>query len=191
MDLPNPISCIPNSGGRAWFLGLLIVAAGSVMLSQSAFAQYREYEVKAAFLANFAQFAKWPDAVFSDANAPFVIGVLGDDPFGGALESVVKGQAVSGRKVVVRRGRRPEDFRNCQIVFIGKSERARIADIVGSFQMSSILTVGETEQFVKHGGMVGFLMEGDKVRFEINNGAARRAGLELSSRLVKLARATP
>ncbi len=182
---------IPAPCASAWLRGAVLLMAGSLMLSQQAFAQYREYEVKAAFLANFAQFAKWPGAAFSDANAPFAIGVLGDDPFGGALESIVKGRLVSGRKVVVRRARRPEEVRNCQIVFISNSERARVVEIISSFQMASILTVGETDQFVNQGGMVGFFMEGDKVRFAINHGTAKRSGLELSSRLIKLAKATP
>ena len=154
-------------------------------------AQYGEYEVKAAFLSNFTQFVKWPAKAFSDAAAPFSIGILGDDPFGNALEKIVQGQSGAGRKIAIRRGRRAEDVRSCQIVFISKSERARIAEHIAALQGAAILVVGETEQFTRQGGAIGFKMEGDKVRFEIGSGTAQRAGLELSSRLLKLDRGTP
>ena len=157
-------------------------------LSQPVRAQYGEYEVKAAFLSNFTQFVKWPAKAFGDAGAPFSIGVLGDDPFGSSLEKIVQGQSVAGRKIVIRRGRRAEDVRNCQIVFITKSERGRLAEHIAGLAGASILTVGETEQFTRQGGVIGFTMEGDRVRLEISSGTAQRAGLELSSRLLKLDR---
>ena len=165
-----------------WVFALLAILALPVR------AQFSEYEVKAAFLANFTQFVKWPAKAFADEGAPFAIGVLGTDPFSGALEKYVRGQTVSGRKIVIKRGRRAEDLRMCQVVFICKSERGRIAEIVGGLQGASILIVGETEQFTSQGGMIGFKMEGNKVQFEINSGPAQRVGLELSSRLLKLSR---
>ena len=157
-------------------------------LSQTARAQYGEYEIKAAFLSNFTQFAKWPAKAFSDPGAPFSLGILGDDPFGSSLEKSVQGQSVAGRKITIRRARRAEDLRSCQLVFISKSERARIAEHIAGLQGASILTVGETPQFTGQGGVIGFTMEGDKVRFEINSGNAQRAGMEISSRLLKLGR---
>ena len=167
---------------------LLVVVLAVFAAPRPARAQYGEYEVKAAFLSNFAQFAKWPASVFSDAGAPFAIGILGEDPFGGALEKIVKEQAVAGRKITIRRGRNAGDVRNCQLVFIAKSERARIAEHIAGLQGAHILIVGETEQFTRQSGAIGFTMEGDKVRFEISAGNAQRAGVELSSRLLKLAR---
>ena len=157
-------------------------------MPQTACAQYGEYEIKAAFLSNFTQFAKWPAKAFSDPSAPFSIGILGDDPFGSSLEKSVQGQSVAGHKITIRRARRAEDLRGCQLVFISKSERARIAEHIAGLQGAGILTVGETPQFTGHGGAIGFTMEGDKVRFEINSGNAQHAGLELSSRLLRLAR---
>lgn len=175
---------------RRWCLSQLALAAllAVTSLPRIACAQVSEYELKAAFLSNFTQFVKWPAKALGDAGAPFSIGVLGDDPFGGALEKIVQGQAVSGRRIAIRRGRRADDVRSCQIVFISKSERGRIAEHIAGLQGAAMLTVGETEQFTRQGGAIGFTMEGDKVRFEINSGAAQRAGLELSSRLLKLAR---
>jgi YfiR/HmsC-like len=169
----------------AW---LLLISATEVRAQGPG---YSEYDVKAAFVANFTQFVKWPDKAFSDAGAPFTIGILGDDPFGGVLEKLVQGQTVSGHKIVIRRARRAEDLRTCQLVFISKSEQARIAECLGTLQGGAALTVGETDQFTRQGGMIGFWMEGNTVRFSINPGAAQRAALELSSRLRKLDRSGP
>ncbi len=185
MNPSSPATVPPLLRSRAWFLGVLLALAA---LSQPASAQYSEYEVKAAFLANFTQFAKWPPEALSVAGAPFAIGILGDNPFGGTLEKLVKGQTVSGHKIVIRRGRSSVDLRSCHVVFIAKSEEGRVAEHIAGLQGASILIVGETEQFTSQGGMIGFKMDGDKVRFAINTGAAQRAKLEISSRLLKLAR---
>lgn len=180
----------PFRRSRAWFLTVLLTVASFAVLSQAAQAQYREYEVKAAFLSRFPEFVKWPAGALSDADAPFAIGILGDDPFGGSLDKLVKAKTVAGRTIVVRRGRHPEEVRSCQIVFISKSERGRNAQLVAALQGASILIVGETEEFTGQGGAIGFKMEGNQVRFAINSNAAQRAGLSLSSRLLKLARGT-
>ena len=184
-DLPAAVS--PLRRARAWFAAALLTLASLALLPLPARAQFGEYEVKAAFLANFTQFVKWPAAAFSETGAPFANGILGNDPFGGALEKIVKGQTVAGRKIVIRRGRRAEELRNCQVVFIAKSERANGSAIVASLAGTHVLTVGEHDGFVKQGGAIGFTSGGGKVGFEINNGAARSAGLEISSRLLKLA----
>ncbi len=179
------------SGTRAWFVSVLLTLAGFAIQLQPACAQFGEFEVKAAFLSSFAQFTKWPSGTFSDAGAPFVIGILGDNPFGGSLEGIIQGRAVFGRRVVIRRGRKADDMRGCQIVYVARSERGRLAEIIASLKGNAILTVGETEQFTRHGGVIGFKMEGDKVRFDINASAAQRAGLQISSRLLKLANGSP
>ncbi len=150
-------------------------------------ADFSEYQVKAAWVANFTQFVKWPAKAFPDAAAPFQIGILGDDPFGGALDTLVQGQSVAGRKIVIRRARKAEDVKNCQIVFISKSENASIAELIGALQ-GAILTVGESEQFIRHGGVIGIRLEGTRLRLAINAEAARRAGLHLSSLLQDLDR---
>jgi len=131
-----------------------------------------EYAVKAAFVAKFPQFVKWPSGAGS-----ITVGVLGDDPFGGALDGLVK----------VRRSKRVEDLKGCQIIFIARSEQGNIGEILSSLAGSNVLTVGESEGFAKQGGVIGFTREGDKVRFEINTGAARRGGLTIDSRLLQLA----
>jgi hypothetical protein len=131
-----------------------------------------EYAVKAAFLAKFPQFVKWPAGA-----GGMTVGVLGDDPFGGALDGLVK----------VKRSKRVEDLKGCPIIFIAKSERGNLAGILSGLAGTNVLTVGESDGFARQGGVIGFVMDGDKVRFEINAGAAKRAGLSIDLQLSKLA----
>ena len=176
----------PPASKRAIFPA--IVLAFLAAFQPQARAQVSEYELKAAFLSRFAEFVTWPGKAFSSPGAPIIIGVMGDDPFGGALEREVKGKTVSDRKVVIRRVRSTDDLKNCHIAFISNSERSRFGEIVASLGGANVLTVGDTEQFAQQGGAIGFKVIGPAVRFEINNGAAQRAGLGLSSRLLKLGR---
>lgn len=156
------------------------------VLRPQAWAQVSEYQLKAAFLANFPEFVTWPGTAFSGAGAPIVIGILGDDPFGGSLDRAVQPKTVGGRKITIRRSQRAEDLKNCHIVFIAKSEQARLPEILASLGSGNVLTVGDVDQFIGRGGAIGFIMAGDAVRFEINRSAAKRAGLDISSRLLKL-----
>ena len=157
----------------------------------SAFAQKKgtgEYELKAAFLFNFVKFVKWPSHAFSDETSPLAIGILGNDPFAGALDRTVRGETVGGRIVKVRRSGRVEELRDCQIVFVSRAERTNVGDILAAMHGSAVLTIGETEQFSRQGGVISLLMNRGHVGFEINVAAGRRAGLEISSKLLKLGR---
>lgn len=158
-------------------LALLFAALGLCVrgMEARAEAEATEYDLKAAFLCNFVQFVKW------SGGASSTVGILGDDPFEGKLQKALRG------KLGIKRSRRPEDLKTCQIVFVSKSERGNVGAILSSLEGTNVLTVGDMDGFAKQGGVIGFTMDGDKVRFEINEGAARRAGLELSSRLLKLA----
>lgn len=149
---------------------------------------FTEYEVKAVFLFNFVQFVKWPPTTFSDASAPFVIGILGNDPFGKALENTIRGEVVEGRKLTLRRAQRVEDVTDCHVIYISQSEEGRIGDILAKLRPTNALTVSDISQFCRQGGMIGFVIEGGKVRFEIKSGTAKNAGLQISSRLLKLAK---
>ena len=144
---------------------------------------YSEYQVKATFLFHFAQFIKWPPT----SGTQLTIGILGDDPFDGALDKIIQGENVDGRKLAIKRARRADDLKGCQVVFITNSAQGNINAIIATLAGANVLTVGEQEGFVKQGGTIGFTTGGEKVRFEINTGAAQRAGLEISSRLLKLA----
>lgn len=147
---------------------------------------YDERQVKATYLFHFTQFVEWPAAAFSDPRSPFVIGVLGDDPFGSVLNDLVKGEAVGDHQLVVQRFRRLEEIRTCHILFISSSETRTYAQIFARLQGRSILTVGETAGFATSGGGVELLTERTAIRPRVNVGAAKAAGVTISSRLLKL-----
>jgi len=146
----------------------------------------KEYQIKAAFLFNFAQFVEWPSAAFADASSSISIGVLGDDPFGPVLDQTIQGESINHRKLIIQRSQRVADLKGCHLVFISKSERSRLPDIFDSLGSSSVLTVSETENFARRGGIINFYLDGNKVRFEINADAAQRKGIKISSQLLKL-----
>lgn len=172
--------------GRSGFATILLAALFLGWLAPQVMAQYSESDVKAAFILNFTQFSKWPAKAFADSGATFAIGILGDDSLGGALDKVCQGQTVGGRKITIKRSRRAEDLKECQLVYVSKSERGRLGEILPLLHAANTLTVGEGEQFTRSGGAIGFVMEGDRVRFEINPGAAQRAGIGFNSKLLKL-----
>jgi uncharacterized protein DUF4154 len=140
-----------------------------------------EYQVKAAFLFNFLKFVEWPA---SSNDAPWVIGILGRDPFGSALEDIVRGKSVNGRAVEVRRYARPGDVKDCNILFVGRAESERM----GAPVQPGLLTVGESSGFLKSGGIINFYLEDNRVHFEIRQTVARSCGLRISSQLLKLGR---
>jgi uncharacterized protein DUF4154 len=147
-----------------------------------------EYQVKAAFLYNFVKFVDWPASAFPPTGDAVVIGVIGNDPFGGILDQVLQGKTCChDRKLVVRRFERIEHVSECHVLFISSSEEARLADILQILNGASVLTVGEMGRFAERGGMIGFQRADNKLRFEINTDAASRAGLTISSQLLKLA----
>ena len=148
-----------------------------------------EYEVKAAFLYNFAKFVEWPSGAFEDADAPIVIGILGKDPFGPILEQTVGGNTAGGRSLKIRQFARIGDgLKRCHILFISRTAPSPPKQVMERIEGSSVLTVGEVDAFCQDGGIVNFVLQQNRVRFEINPDAAARAGLKISSRLLKLAR---
>lgn len=149
--------------------------------------QFDEREIKATFLFNFAQFVEWPAAAFAGPHAPFVIGVVGDDPFGAILDTVVRGEVIKQHPFAVARVRRAEDIGACHVLFVSASEAPRYPQILGTLQGRPILTVGDTDGFAASGGMIRFITENRHVRLRINLGAARGAGLTISSQLLRAA----
>lgn len=146
-----------------------------------------EYEVKAAFLYNFAKFVAWPAQTFPVVGAPFSLCLLGDDPFGGFLDRAVSGKSVQDHAFAVRHLTDLEDAPQCQMLFISASELSQWRRILATLAGTSVLTVGDTEDIVHRGGMIGFLMQGNRVRFIVNQDAVERAGLQISSQLLKVA----
>jgi hypothetical protein len=145
-----------------------------------------EYQVKAAYLLNFTKFVEWPASAFAASNSPIAICILGDDPFGSALDQMVAGEVVNGRGIVIRKMKSEPALKTCQMLFVSLSEKDphRLLPGLGP----GVLTVGEGENFIREGGMIGFVMENRHVRFGINQAAAEAAGLKVSSKLLNVAR---
>jgi len=145
-----------------------------------------EYQVKAAFLLNFTKFIEWPASAFAESNSPLAICILGKDPFGRDLDDIVQEESVNDRKLVVRRLNQSPAPQACQVVFIGNAER-EVRNILGGLS-SGVLTVGDGDGFIRTGGMIAFVIDNRRVRFDINQAAAVNAGLKLSSKLLSVAR---
>jgi hypothetical protein len=145
------------------------------------------YEVKTAFLFNFAKFIEWPASSFATPQSPFAICVLGQDPFGNILDVALQGKVIGIRPLAVRRLKDKFEARSCQIVFVSSSESPHLADIVGTLRGANVLLVGETNGFAASGGTIEFILEDNHVRFAINTDAADRSGLKFSSKLLALA----
>lgn len=177
---------------RYWNFAVRLMLAG---LAVSVFcvcapAQERptEYQAKAAFLEKFCQFVEWPEHAFAGDGSPLVIGVFGENPFRDALENLAAKDTINGHAIVVRQIKSPPDLKGCHVVFIPASVKAREPEALASVSGLGILTVGETDDFIQHGGMINFVVDNSRIRFEINDAAARRAGLKISSKLLALAR---
>jgi hypothetical protein len=147
-----------------------------------------EYEVKAAFLYNFTKFTDWPPKAFSSSNAPMVIGIVGEDPFGKTIDDVVSGEVVAGHPLIVKRLRPDDDLRSCHVLFISRSEKERLLDVLRQLKGNPVLSVSEISGFAEQGGMVNFQLANKTVKMEINQAAAEQAGLQISAKLLKLAR---
>ena len=146
-----------------------------------------EYKVKAAFLFHFAQFVEWPTNAFASDNAPLVIGILGNDPFGRVIDETVHDEVVRNHPLQVQRYRSLNDINSCHVLFVSPSESANVQAIFARLRGQPVLTVGETENFARSGGVIRFLKEGNKIRFRINVQAAREANLSISSKLLRAA----
>jgi hypothetical protein len=145
-------------------------------------------EIKGAFLVKFAMFVDWPENAFANARSPIVIGILGDDPFGPSFEAAVSREVAGGHPFVVKRFKELKDVNDCHILFVGNPESQRLPELFERVEKRHILTVGDQERFAHRGGMINFIKEGSKLRFEVNVAAVEAAGLKVSSRLLQLAK---
>ena len=146
-----------------------------------------EYSLKAAFLLNFTKFVEWPASAFSNASAPFILGVAGEDLFGAALDAAFTGQTVAGHPIALRRYHAEAIPNDCHLLFVSRSEKERQPTLLADLQNRSILTVGETDQFLEVGGTINLFIAKERVRFEVNRAVAERVGLKLSSKLLAVA----
>ena len=162
-----------------------VVTGGSVARAQDLSVDSSEYLIKAGFVYNFAKLVEWSPA---QAGQPSVIGVLGNSAFAETLERVVDGKSLDGRPFVVRT-LRSQDFRDCRchILFVGKAERTSVDEFIRFQQSVSVLTVSEASDFARRGGIIAFVLQDNKIRFEVNIDAARQANVAISSRLLSLA----
>ncbi len=147
-----------------------------------------EYQVKAAFVFNFVKFIEWPVAAFADARSPIAIGILGKNLLGEHLNQLVRDKTLNNRSIVIRECKTLEEARTCHVIFINVSETKRVPEILQRIGTDNILTVGETEDFIKNGGMINFFREGNRFRFQINDEPAKKAGLKIDSKLLGLSK---
>lgn len=147
----------------------------------------QEYQIKAAFLFNFAKFVQWPSEAFARSNSPIVIGVLGQNVFGDYLEDTIRDKTVQNRPFIIKEFKSAEEAVHCHILFVSASMKDSLPAILDKLNNASVLTVSDTDQFIKAGGMVNFIIENNKIRFQINDEAAKKAGLKISSKLLSLA----
>jgi len=192
---------------RYIFAVLILVLLGGAIAprSRAESAPSREYKVKAAFLFNFLKFVDWPNGKAADPNLPITIGIIGKDPFAKALEPV-KDKKVKGKKVVIKRfksvvelkrlgekgkdelNRQTEAAKKCHLLFVCSSEKEVLKEIINDLKDRSVLTVADTTEFLQSGGIINFVMEKQKVRFEISASAAKRSKLKIRSQLLRLAK---
>lgn len=162
-------------------VGILALLLGGI----PAQAQAPEYEVKGVFMYKFGDYVEWPAAAFDGPGAPFTIGILGDDPFDGTLDQIVQNRTVQGRPVAIKRFHRVDEVRGVQILYLSASEAGRWQKDLEDLRGMTILTV--SDQARQPGAVITFVLQDKKVRFEIDQDAAGRSGLKLSSKLLSLA----
>jgi hypothetical protein len=177
-----------RAGKNSVFIMLTVLSTLSHGISPAQSLTTSEYEIKAAFLFNFAKFVDWPPDAMKNTDGSFVIGILGRDPFGVALEQTIGDKTIRGAAIQIRRFQNLNDLRFCHILFISESEKNGLPGILDKIGDQSILTVSDMPDFARRGGMIHLYMENNRVRFIIHTQAAENAGLKLSAKLLTLAK---
>src|ERR1700683_3314435 len=172
----------PQSRRKAFLICACLLAAGAQAQPAT------EYQVKAAFLFNFARFVEWPADAFPSVDSALQICVLGQDPFGRDFEQVIVDKTVNGHRIEIAHPEGVPQARTCQILFIGASEKVRLSSILQGLKGASVLIVGATPGFAALGGAINFVIDEGRVRFEINLKAAELAHLKISARLLTVAK---
>jgi hypothetical protein len=187
-DIPEGRVPSSSRGFRPW---LVVVAVAWVLVAvpcvRAQSSKPTDYDVKAAYLYNFGHFVEWPANVASAQNEPFTVCVLGQDPFGPVLDTTLAGETIAGKRVAAKRISTLDEAGSCQILFLSSAEEARLNSIIKALSKQAVLTVSDMPEFAKRGGMLQFVLEGKRVRFEVNLAAVQHAGLSLSSELLKVA----
>lgn len=171
---------------RGLSLVLALIAAAAASVPSSALAQASETAVKAAFLPRFARYVTWPAAAVPKNDDPFVLCVIGDDPFGGALDQAARSQSIDGRRIIVRRLGTAAGADGCQVAFVGGSPSQPVGQLLAAIGRKPVLTVTDARDGGQR-GLIHFSIVGGRVRFFIDQAGAERRGLTISSRLLALA----
>jgi hypothetical protein len=173
---------------RPWFIAAAVawvLVAVPCLRAQSS--KPTDYDVKAAYLFNFGHFIEWPANVASAQNDSFTVCVLGQDPFGPVLDATLAGEKIAGKRVAAMRISTPQESGNCQILFLSSAGKPQLDTIIKALNKRAVLTVSDMPEFSQRGGMIQFVLEGKRVRFEVNIAAVQQSGLTLSSELLKVA----
>jgi hypothetical protein len=208
IDITQPQPAQRKAGGKKLLLIAILLSLGCLLVTdvypETKSAQYQEYEVKAAFLYNFLKFIDWPEEKMSQNGKQIIIGIIGEDPFGPTLD-IFKDKTVENRTLIVKRfeglrqlkemaekdkqaGEKLKSLKTCHLLFICPSERKLVREIIDLVDKNGVLTVGDTEEIIKSGGIIGFTMEDNKIRFDINLTAAEKTGIKIRSQLLRLAK---
>ncbi len=146
-----------------------------------------EYELKAIFLVKLLRFVEWPDKNLPPSE-PLIVTIVGADPFGPKLDSAFAKQKIDGHRVIVRRAKTVDEIERSHVVFVSSSLSSRLPETLEKLENRPILTVGDTPDFVKHGGMLGLLVEDKRLKFDVNLASSKKRGVKISSQLLRLAR---
>jgi len=171
---------------KPWALPLAVLLLASPGLAAQN-ARASEYQLKAVFLFNFAQFVDWPADAFPDADTPVVIGILGDDPFEGLLDQTVRDERLRGHPFQVRRYQSVDEVKTCHILFIRRPDGARLEETLARLKDRPILTVSDVDGFAERGGMIRFVTDRNRIRLQINPESVEAAHLTISSKLLRVA----
>lgn len=170
-----------------WLSLALMILCPSLGVSAQDPPTLPEYVVKAGFIFNFAKYVEWPADAFEGPDSPIMIGIVGADPFGDRLETILKNKTIRNRRFEVQRFREPSELRRVHILFIPRTERERFREILKQTEAWPVLTVGEDEGFAGAGGTTNILIENEKPKLEVNPDAAGKARLAIDPKLLKVA----
>jgi hypothetical protein len=170
-------------------LWAIVILALSVLPAKAEVS--REYQIKAVFLYNFAQFTQWPEGALPAEKSPIIIGIVGPDPFGPTLVETVHGETILGHPLIIEHFAHPADIKTCHILFISQPEVRHCDEILKTIKGKPVLTVGDTDSSASASAIIRFVVEKNKVHFRVNAEAARAANITLSSKLLRVAEVPP
>ena len=181
-----PVLCLISRFNLGFLIIILVLSALPATAQVS-----REFQIKAVFLYNFAQFTEWPESVFPNEKSPIVIGIVGPDPFGTTLTETVHSETIQGHPLLIEHYAHAADVKTCHILFISQPEIRHCDEIIKSVKEKPVLTVADTDSAASAAAVIRFVVENNKVHFRVNAEAARAANISLSSKLLRVADATP